>query len=323
LILLKSVQGDDVVPAANPPTELRIFTIGNSFHAWLPYWLNLVEAETDIKGHVQVGISYISGSRAIVHWQVPDDKNKAKAALTAGNVDVVTVDAMLSPDEGIDDFATLGLQHNPNIRIAFEEFWLPYDRLDSFGEGSYGAEGRALNYWQYPKPDPTNPRGWLSDTSHFDLATPDQIEKLHALYFQKMDNYIAAENKKLGKQVIYVVPLGQAVVALRRLIVEGKAPGIAKQSELFADSCGHPKDVIMTLATYCFYTVIYHRSPVGLPVLIMPAGLVTFGKDKDNKTVARPPLSPELNTLLQHLALDAAINHPLSGCGDLKDNPSQ
>jgi hypothetical protein len=122
LNLVKTVHGDDTVAAANPPTELRIFTIGNSFHAWLPYWLNLVEAETDIKGHIQVGISYISGSRAIAHWQVPDDKNKAKAALTAGNVDVVTMDAMLSPDEGIDDFATLGLQHNPNIRIAFEEF---------------------------------------------------------------------------------------------------------------------------------------------------------------------------------------------------------
>jgi hypothetical protein len=293
------LQGDQAAPS----TELRIFTIGHSFHAWIPEWLSQVEVETDVKGHIQVGRSYIGGSRVIVHWLVPDNKNTAKAALIAGNVDVLTMSPMLSPDPGIDDFATLGLQHNPNLRIALQEFWLPHDRLNSFGETSYGAEANALRDWKDPAPSPTDPRKGMGDPSLFNVPTPDQIEKLHAPYFARMNDYIVEENKKLGKQVIYAVPVGQAVVALRRLVAEGKIAEIPKQSDLFKDHTGHPTEVIQSLAAYCFFAVIYHRSPVGLPIL---PGL------------AKAHYSPELNSLLQQLALTAVIQNPLSGCSDLK-----
>ncbi len=305
MVVLGGLRGDEA--AAPPAGELRIFTIGHSFHAWIPEWLSQVEAETDIKGHVQVGRSYIGGSRVIVHWVLPDGKNPAKAALTAGKVDVVTMSPMLSPDEGIDDFATLGLQHNPNLRIALQEFWLPHDRLDSFNEGSYGAQARTLRPWQDPAPAPDDPRKGMGSPALFDVPTPDQIEALHAPYFQKMDSYIVDENKKLGKQVIYAVPVGQAVVALRRLVAEGKIAEIPKQSALFKDHTGHPTEVIQTLAAYCFFAVIYHRSPIGLPIL---PGL------------AKAHYSPELNSLLEQLAFTAVTQNPLSGCGDLKNGSS-
>ena len=52
----------------------------------------------------------------------------------------------------------------------------------------------------------------------------------------------------------------------------------------------------MLLSAYCHYAVIYRRSPVGLPI---------------------PPKfslkSEALNRLLQELAWDAVIHHPLSG----------
>jgi len=46
---------------------------------------------------------------------------------------------------------------------------------------------------------------------------------------------------------------------------------IAKQSELFADLIGHPRDHIKDLSTYCNFAVIYGRSHIVLP---MPAEIV-------------------------------------------------
>ena len=101
-----------------------------------------------------------------------------------------------------------------------------------------------------------------------------------------------------AKTAVFVVPVGQAVLALRDLIIQGKAPGIAKQSDLFTDPVGHPKNHIKALAAYCHFAVIYGQSPVGLP---MPA------------SVARLPQAEELNALLQNLAWEAVKQHPLSG----------
>jgi hypothetical protein len=54
----------------------------------------------------------------------------------------------------------------------------------------------------------------------------------------------------------------------------------------------------MVLSAYCHFAVIYRRSPVGLP---MPKELQ--GKYQ----------TPALNLLLQRLAWDAVIHHPMSG----------
>jgi hypothetical protein len=76
-----------------------------------------------IKGHEAVGLSAIGGSRVIQHWDVADDKNKAKAALRAGKVDVLTLSPIHLPDDGIEKFAALALEHNPKVRVTVQEFW--------------------------------------------------------------------------------------------------------------------------------------------------------------------------------------------------------
>ena len=43
------------------------------------------------------------------------------------NVDVLTLSPIWLPDEGIEKFAKLGLEHNPDIRVTVQEFWLPND----------------------------------------------------------------------------------------------------------------------------------------------------------------------------------------------------
>ncbi len=289
---------------ASNQSALRIFTIGHSFHAnWLPNWLKQVEDVTDVMVHEQVGVSMIGGSRVLQHWELPEGDNSAKTALKTGKVDVLTMSPMLSPDEGIKNFTTLGLEHNPNLRITVQEFWLPYDRLDCFGENSYGEQGKLLRNWEDPPIAPDDPdKERKFDTSHFNVPTAEQIEKLHAPYFEKMNAYIAEQNKPFGKQVLYVVPVGQAVIALRKKIIEGKAPGLAKPSELFIDNLGHPANPICALSAYCHFAVIYKHSPVGLPLLSQ----LLIGDTKEQ-------YPQELNLLLQQLAWDAVTHHPLSG----------
>lgn len=75
--------------------------------------------------------------------------------------------------------------------------------------------------------------------------------------------------------------VGQAVLALREKIIKGKAPGIAKQSELFTDQLGHTRSQIQAL-----------------PV---PA------------VISKLPEAEKLNALLQELAWEAVTGHPLSG----------
>jgi hypothetical protein len=258
-------------------TGLRVFTCGNSFHAWFiaPILKNIAES-AGIKGHTIVGVSKIGGSKAIQHWDVPDDKNEAKAALRAGKVDVLTLACMLEPDDGIEKFATLGFEHNPNFRVSLQEFWIPWDKF----EWPFKGDEKSVNP---------------------DAATAASLEALHAPYFKAMDDYVIALNQKLGKQVVFVAPVGQAVVALREKIIAGQVPQIQKQAELFTDKLGHPQPPLQALVSYVHFAVIYRRTPIGLP---MPAILV----DAKN-----PKWNDDLNRQLQKIAWQVVTQHPLSG----------
>ena len=83
--------------------------------------------KADIPGHVQVGVSSIGGSRVIQHWNIADDKNKAKEALKTGKVDVLTLSPIFLPDPGIENFTKLALEHNKDIRILVQPIWLRWD----------------------------------------------------------------------------------------------------------------------------------------------------------------------------------------------------
>ena len=220
----------------------HVFTCGHSFHAWFiaPILQDMAQG-AGIKGHEVVGVSKIGGSRAIQHWDIPEDQNQAKAALRAGKVDVLTLACMLEPDDGIGKFAKLGLEHNPNIRVTLQEFWIPWDKFE----------------WPFKG----NP-----DSVDFNAATVAGLQKLHAPYFKAMDDHVRVLNANLGKQVVFVAPVGQAVLALREKIVAGQIPGIKKQSDLFTDKLGHPQPTVEALVSYVHFAVIYRRTPVGLPL---------------------------------------------------------
>ena len=256
---------------------LHVFTCGHSFHAFFvaPIIKDIADG-AGIKGHEILGISKIGGSRAIQHWDVPDDKNEAKKALLAGKADALTLSCMHAPDDGIDKFAALGFSNNPNFRVSLQEFWIPFDKME----------------WPF-KGDQS-----LVDPN---AATGPGLRALHEPYFKSIDERVVAVNARLGKQVVFVAPVGQAIIALREKIIAGQMPGIAKQSELFTDKLGHPQPPLQALVAYVHFAVLYRRTPVGLP---LPAIL---------KNAKRPQWNDQLNRVLQELAWDAVIHHPLSG----------
>ena len=262
----------------------RIFSTGHSFHAGFAPILHEMAKSAGFKDSAIVGVSNIGGSKVIQHWV----GKSVQAALSAGNVDVLMTTPIYLPDPGVEKFAQLGLDHNPGFRLTMMEFWLPFDQYEP------------RNYSHGPAGSPTEHLAPPKNVDH-NAATGEALRKTHGRYFREMDGLAEEINKTLGKQVVFVVPVGQAVIALREKIIAGKAPGLKAQEDLFADSLGHPKAPLTILMGYCHYAVIYRKSPVGLP---LPRALKIPGDPKELDA---------LNRLLQTLAWDAVVHHPLCG----------
>jgi uncharacterized membrane protein len=283
----------------------RTFTVGNSFHWWIPDILAKMAVDAGFKDHLHFGVSAIGSSRVIQHWELPDDKNPARKALQKDRIDVLTLSGMYPPDEGVEKFVNLGLEHNPNFRVTLQEFWLPNDCYD-----------------------PSLARQKRTEKNDHDVFSGAELRRQHAPYFSDMDDLVRGINKKVGRPVVFVVPSGQAVIRLREKIIAGQVPDFKSQTELFHDDAGHPFEPIQVLAGYCHFAVIYRKSPVGLPVPYLLKGTGNPKYDKEGQGFSSwwyarhpdPKMSgketPEdvrLNRLLQELAWDTVIHHPLSG----------
>lgn len=281
----------------------RVFTCGHSFHVFVYRILDDMAKAASIQDHQSVGISRIGGSRVLQHWDVPDEKNEAKAALRAGKVDALTLSPIWLPDEGIEKFAKLGLEHNPGLRVTVQEFWLPNDTYHPV----YPLETRVA-----------------VDHNATDIT---ELKKQQALYDRDLSGHVREVNQRLGKPALFIVPVGQAANALREKIVAGQAPGLKTQWDLFRDPWGHPQAPLQVLDGYCHFAVIYRRSPVGLPV---PKDLAAYRRMVSDPGLRKPGWRPskeelaqaealseiqqkDLNRLLQELAWDAVTQHPLSG----------
>lgn len=273
-----SAAGGAEAPALLPPVAggQRVFTCGHSFHVFVYRILGEMAASAGINDHQSVGLSSIGGSRVSQHWEVAEEKNAAKAALRAGRVDALTLSPIWLPDAGIEAFARLGVQHNPALRIFVQEFWLPNDTYHPV----YPLETRAV-------------------VDH-NAATIPELTAQDARYRADLESHVREVNQRLGRSAVFVVPVGQATIALREKIIARQAPALRVQWNLFRDNWGHPTAPLRVLAGYCNFAAIYRRSPVGLP---MPEEFKRNEEYKDEK----------LNRLLQELAWAAVIGNPLSG----------
>lgn len=249
--------------------RLRVFYTGHSFHMFVPPRIASAAKADGVKEYQQAGAQGIGGSRVIQHWDKDKGDNAARKALEKGDIDVFTMSPhLLLPDEGIERFVELGLNHNPKMKFLVQQSWVPFDNIEKR----------------------------VKDNAERDAARPD-LEKMRAdlkLWRGTIEAQVKELNKKAGRDAVFIVPAGDAIVTLRELVADGKTPGLTKQSELFTDALGHGKAPIVMLVSYCNYACITGRSPVGLQV--KEAGL-----------------DAELHELLQRLAWNTVTAYPMSG----------
>jgi hypothetical protein len=258
--------------AADPPPAilgLRVFYTGHSFHMFVPKHVERIVEAAGIKGHKLVGTQGIGGSRVHQHWDLADGRNKAKPALITGEVDVFTMAAHLTvPDRGITNFTELGLKHNPKLRLLVQVSWYPYDVAA--------------------------PEKRIRDNAQRDRMKIADLQAAVDSWRKKLEAQADDLNEKHKRKAVFLVPVGDAVVQLREMVVKGTFPGVTSQSELFRDQIGHVGPIVQALASYCNYAVIYGTSPAGL----------------------KPPfqgVTAEQHAILQKLAWTTVARYPHAG----------
>ncbi len=275
ILLSLLLAGAGALPAhADTPPHQRIFVTAHSFMIFTAQLLPPMAQAAGLPT-VPIGQQMIGGSRVLQHWNLPGDKNRAKAALLAGQVDVLTLSPhILLPDEGIDRFTKLGLEKNPQLRVLVQASWPARD----------GVLDRPFR------------------NAERNTSTLQSLRTMRAghrsRWLDSLEAQVRALNASVGRDAVFIVPVSDAVFALRERVAAGTAPGLMQQTDLFRDDLGHANAPLAMLVTYCHFAVIYQRSPVGLPV---------------PPDYARFPQAAELNRLLQQLAWDAVSNYPLSG----------
>lgn len=249
----------------------RVFICGHSFHIFNAQYLGPLAKIAELEDHETVGRQMIGGSSVTQHWELPEEKNRVKEALRAAKVDVLTMSPnWVIPDPAIDKFVELGLKHNPEMRFVIQMSWTAFDSMT---------------------------RGALKSLEERNTKTIADLRPAQILFATAIELQVAAINAKHDRPVVAISPVGYAVLKLREAVIEGKAPGVKKQSDLYRDLLGHGQPPILALCTYVNYAVIYGRSPVGL------APFDTFGG----------AVSPELHKLLQQIAWDTVSTYAPSG----------
>ena len=263
-----------------PPITVgqRVATCGHSFHVFTYHQVEEIAQSAGLK-HEVVGLSSIGGSTVQKHWDVPEDKSAVKQVLKAGKADVLTLSPIWLPDDGIESFVKLGVEHNPALRVTVQEYWMPNDEYNPV----------------YP----------LDTRKKVDHNATDLVKLRDATtrYAKDIEDLVRGINQRLGKDSVVVVPVGLAAVTLREKILKGEAPGLKAQADLFRDNWGHANPPLQILSSYCHFAVIYRRSPVGLPV--PRAFKLLKDMSDDDKT--------KLNQLLQQIAWDTVRAHPMTG----------
>jgi hypothetical protein len=223
----------------SPPPGLRVFFASHSLMWYAPKPLGEMVEAAGIKGHRLIGLQSLGASRTIQHWNLPDDKNQAKKALKTGEVDVFVMSPISFPDEGVENYVKLGLEHNPNMRFIVQLSW----------------GGGDIDNQDFPK-------------GAFDKVdkekTPDQLKGLYERNIKAGEAQADELNQKYGKgkKIVALVPSAQAMLALRTKIANKEWPGLTKQGELFVDAV-HPSAPMEALNTYMHFAVLYGQSPSG------------------------------------------------------------
>ncbi|MCF7786573.1 MAG: hypothetical protein K9N47_10655 [Prosthecobacter sp.] len=182
------VQADDLLP---PITQgQRVATCGHSFHVFTYKQVAEIAKSAGLD-HQLVGLSSIGGSTVQKHWDVPEEKSAVKQVLKTGKVDVLTLSPIWLPDDAIEQFVKLGIEHNPALRILVQEYWMPNDEYN-----------------------PMYPLDTKKEVDHnaTDLA---KLRDATMRYAKDIEDLVRGINLRLGKDSVVVIPVSMASVTLR------------------------------------------------------------------------------------------------------------
>ena len=241
--------------APAPPKGLRILNSGDSWHRLMPDYMGRLGKAADLK-------------EQSVRWSGKPDE--IAELLVKGEIDVMTWGRPGWSSGQLTEFLRQnvienGLKGNPNFRLCVQMAWIVGDGLG----------------------------GRVKVKDDYDNSKIEEVQAILDRERAKVEAVADELNKKYGHQCFYLVPLGDATTKLRAMIVEGKFPGVTKQSAIFSDAMPHPGPIAAELAAYCSYAAIYHTSPVGLQI-------------KDG-------VPEEQRVILQKLAWETVSKYPYAG----------
>jgi hypothetical protein len=221
--------------------------------------------EAVLEGHERVGVQLIDGSTPMQHWSEgggDDSRNLAKVALRAGGIDILTLSPRSTvPEQGIDLFADLMLETNPEGRLLVQSSWSTDEDLDQ-------ADIEAIQ---------------------------ERIDRLHAAggYLDRLRTQLAGINDRAGRDLAFVVPAADAVYRLRQEVLRGNVPGIERQSELFLGGTSDPDTPIVNLVTYVWFVSMYRQPAAGLTALVALDDPTSVARERLLQEIAWETVSAE------------------------------
>ena len=252
-------------PTAAKPAGLRVLQAGNSWGT--EHSAPLCEA-AGIVGHKKMNRHGASS---------PNSLEGVTQYLETGEVDAY----VWQHSGGMPSFMTqlieLGGAKNPNFRFIIQQPWLVHD-------GRHGDKA-AKSAEEYEN----------TNLDEYQVTLEKQRTQLEA----EVDKVNAAA----GRRVVFIVPLADGMLAVRRMIAAGKFPGVTKQSDgngnsvLRGDIMPHQGLLATRLGAFMHFAALYKMSP---------EGLVFPGKDGDGLT------EPQ-RAILQKLAWDLVSKYSHAG----------
>ncbi|QDU96603.1 hypothetical protein Pla8534_44240 [Lignipirellula cremea] len=216
------------------------------------------------------------------HKEVKAAKPNDFSPIETGDVDVYAhgvhwwMEVPWSHGVTAEKIVEMGLKANPNFRAYFHAAWLVGD-------------GRAKE---------------IKTTADYDSSNLADVQAALDKTRKGVEATVDKLNEKFGKRVVFLVPVGDATLKLRALVLEGKYPGVTKQSELWNDAMPHAGVHVMALSGYCHFVAIYRTSPVGLKI------------DRFKE------LTDEQHAILQEIAWETVSKYPHAGIVSTEDPKS-
>ena len=238
------------------PAGLRVMFNGNSWFIFVPWGVADLVKAAEIQGHKEVRAAK------------PNDIS----LIEAGEVDVYAHGVhwwMEVPWVGgfAEKIVGMGLKANRNFRAYYHAAWLVGD-------------ARAKD---------------IKTTADYNDSKLADVQAALDKTRKGVEAIVEKLNEKFGKRVVFLVPVGDATLKLRAMVLEGNYPGVAKQSELWSDAMPHAGVHVMALSGYCHFAAIYRTSPVGLKI------------DRFKE------LTDEQHAILQRIAWETVSKYPYAG----------